>query len=674
MSMHDDGFGGKAGRSLGFESDFAKRQNAGDAPGGQSWGVNATNTQQSEVPFMVQGAGRPGQPNNGQRSIFGNSGPAFTQMPTYTPVTRAPAPQQPQAPQPAYSPQPANPQPAQARPQAPVAQPAQPAPQAPATPSFQPQPQQAFGGNQYQPPFPTPEAPASSFGTQSPAMLDLSNADPGFPESIFGDFKTADTSFPETDSGSDHRAADAGVPDQNFGDQNFGDQNFGDQNFGDQNFGDQNFGDQNFGDQNFGGQSFGDASFPEEGGHASFPDPNYTASPEPALGGGNELGHAMFGGDDFGHGAMTNGAGQHMPQQAYQPQAAQSQVPQSDPRRQLQAFDAVYDQPPQIALGGSQAPSQGYYEADRSDADFLDESQALPPADGGSKLTKSRKGRSAVMVASALLGAIALGGALAYAYKQSGGSMADGSTPIVTADARPVKEAPDQPGGKEFPHKNKLIYDRLTNGDNQETEHIVPRQEDVAVPAMPPATATAGLPAPVASTDLANPSTTQSVDGAADDGGPRKVKTLVVRPDGSVEAPPAGAAQADAAGAAAQAPAGIMPVPAAEVPAPQPAPQHVAAVDPKPAPAPAPAADTKYVVQVGSKKSQTDALASFADIQQKYPKLLANYRPIVQKANLGSKGVWYRLQLGPIADKSEAYKLCGQLKSQGLPDCLVMTQ
>ena len=67
-------------------------------------------------------------------------------------------------------------------------------------------------------------------------------------------------------------------------------------------------------------------------------------------------------------------------------------------------------------------------------------------------------------------------------------------------------------------------------------------------------------------------------------------------------------------------------------------------------------------------------LATFADIQQKYPSLLANYRPIVQKADLGSKGVWYRLRVGPIDDKAEAYKLCGELKTQGLPDCLVMTQ
>jgi cell division septation protein DedD len=173
------------------------------------------------------------------------------------------------------------------------------------------------------------------------------------------------------------------------------------------------------------------------------------------------------------------------------------------------------------------------------------------------------------------------------------------------------------------------------------------------------------------------------------EGGPRKVKTMVVRPDGSMAAPPEAAAEAPAAAEAApQAAASAAAAPqAAEA-----APQQVAALPappppeakPKPAPkpvaqqtaaaAPAAAAATKYVVQVGSKKNQTDALASFADMQQKYPSLLANYRPIVQKADLGAKGTWYRLRIGPIADKTAANKLCGQLKSQGLPDCLVMAQ
>ncbi len=200
----------------------------------------------------------------------------------------------------------------------------------------------------------------------------------------------------------------------------------------------------------------------------------------------------------------------------------------------LQSFDAVYDQPPQIALGATSAPgaTQGYYEGEQPDADFLDDGQFEPGMESvqpqpGRKL--GLRSRSMFMVGSALLGAVALGGALAFAYKQSGGSMSSGETPVVQADTSPVKEAPQNAGGKEFPHKNKLIYERLQNGDQPEAERIVPRQEELAMPAMPGAGPVAAPPA-VATVD--DP-----------DGGPRRVKTLVVRPDGSVMAPPAPAAE-----------------------------------------------------------------------------------------------------------------------------------
>ena len=116
-----------------------------------------------------------------------------------------------------------------------------------------------------------------------------------------------------------------------------------------------------------------------------------------------------------------------------------------------------------------------------------------------------------------------------------------------------------------------------------------------------------------------------------------------------------------------------MPVPAPQA-APA-APQQVAAAAPAaaaPAAAPA-AADTKYVVQMGAKRDQTQALAAFVDMKTKYPAELGKYEPVVQKADLGSKGVWYRLRVGPL-DKSGAYKLCGQLKAKGHPDCLVIAQ
>lgn len=128
---------------------------------------------------------------------------------------------------------------------------------------------------------------------------------------------------------------------------------------------------------------------------------------------------------------------------------------------------------------------------------------------------------------------------------------------------------------------------------------------------------------------------------------------------------------------AAPAPVAEAAPPPAAAPAPAADPAPVAAIPPKPKvaaadAAPAPAKPSQYVVQVGSKQNQTEALATFADMQQKYPTLLAAYRPMVQKADLGAKGVWYRLRIGPIVDKSAASKLCSQLKSQGHPDCLVM--
>ena len=239
------------------------------------------------------------------------------------------------------------------------------------------------------------------------------------------------------------------------------------------------------------------------------------ASPKSNFEGGQSFAHQeQIAPDSMGGYGQDAQAGHGFESFHHEPTQDYGQVPQSDPRRQLQAFDAIYDQPPQIALGSTEArrPAQDFYEGERLDADFLDEGQALPAPGALAKTGATFRGRSAFMVGSALLGAIALGGALAFAYKQSGGGLGSEQPPLVTADSRPVKELPDEPGGKEFPHKNKLIYDRLQNGDEPESEQLVPRQENVAVPALPPSAD--GMPAPVATTDLATP-TTQAVGARA---------------------------------------------------------------------------------------------------------------------------------------------------------------
>jgi len=43
-------------------------------------------------------------------------------------------------------------------------------------------------------------------------------------------------------------------------------------------------------------------------------------------------------------------------------------------------------------------------------------------------------------------------------------------------------------------------------------------------------------------------------------------------------------------------------------------------------------------------------------MQRKYASLLANYGPMVQRADLGAKRIWYRLRIGPTNDKATAAK------------------
>ena len=718
MSVHDEGYGDNARPTLEFESDFANRFSSVGAEGDQPWGAPAHTAHRSEEPFMTSGAGRPGQPMPGQRSIFGTGrGPVFAQMPAYKPVTRGPEPQPQHLPEPpkpdygGYARQGAEPQspqmpgvsgypssndaaPSYQTPSAPprnYAAPDFPNPFPPQTyspqpqqqpPSYQPQPQarpsQTYPGQSYQPQppvQPSRQAPIPPSAQPAPAYQ---------PE------PSPSRSFQDT-----------GFPDRIFPAQTHTQSEFAEQGFADANYPDANFADASFSDASFPDASYQDASFPEEKTDTDFGASSHEGFSE------HEPLHLNDADGSYGTesdpDSFADSAGHD-----YAPHAG-SAGPRPLPSHQaLQAFDAVYDQPPQIPLGrtphyAQESAPQAFYEGEQADADFLDESQFMNPGDAEAKPARkfSLKSRSIYMVGSALLGAVALGGALAFAYKQSGGAMGGGEPPVVQADSRPVKEAPQQPGGKEFPHKNKLIYERLQNGDQPEAERIVPRQEELAMPAMPGAAPGAAPMQPPAVATVDDPN--------AADGGPRRVKTLVVRPDGSVMTPPeAPAAPQQAAPAPAPAPQQqmaaaepampAMPMPqAAPVPMPVAAPAPVAEAAPPPAAAPAPAADpapvaaippkpkvatadvapapakpSQYVVQVGSKQNQTEALATFADMQQKYPTLLAAYRPMVQKADLGAKGVWYRLRIGPIVDKTAAAKLCGQLKSQGHPDCLVM--
>jgi len=81
--------------------------------------------------------------------------------------------------------------------------------------------------------------------------------------------------------------------------------------------------------------------------------------------------------------------------------------------------------------------------------------------------------------------------------------------------------------------------------------------------------------------------------------------------------------------------------------------------------APAPSASGGYVVQVSSQKSEADAHASFRALQGKFPAVLGSRSPLIKRADLGDKGVYYRAMVGPFGSSDEASQFCGNLKTAG---------
>ena len=77
-----------------------------------------------------------------------------------------------------------------------------------------------------------------------------------------------------------------------------------------------------------------------------------------------------------------------------------------------------------------------------------------------------------------------------------------------------------------------------------------------------------------------------------------------------------------------------------------------------------------YAVQLTSQRSEAAAQAAFRSLQAKYPNQLGGHEPILRRADLGSKGVYYRALVGPFASMEEAAGMCSGLKAAG-GNCIV---
>jgi len=94
-------------------------------------------------------------------------------------------------------------------------------------------------------------------------------------------------------------------------------------------------------------------------------------------------------------------------------------------------------------------------------------------------------------------------------------------------------------------------------------------------------------------------------------------------------------------------------------------PSHAKSLQPGIRGAPPAGAAAGYAVQVSAQRSKADAEASFRSLQDRFPIQLGGRAAIVQRADLGTKGIYYRAMVGPFASAGDASQFCGRLKAAG---------
>ena len=313
--------------------------------------------------------------------------------------------------------------------------------------------------------------------------------------------------------------------------------------------------------------------------------------------------------------------------------------------------------------------------ADQENTRYLDDPYAHQRGYEEEPEPRTRRG-GMVTVAAAL--ALAMVGTVAY--RTYVGSPRSGEPPIITADNSATKVVPTQSDGDASKAPG-----RIPPGDGG--EKLVSRDEarvDVNSKfgaSLPPLNQN-GSPPPVASVSPTGPALTMAANGTMPNNEPRQIKTLAVRGDpaenGGIPTGAAAPAKPDPTAPSASAPTALAQrnPSAASASANAPvtlSPQGAPASDPAPpirlaatnAVRTARSAGRDYLVQVSSQKNEADVQASYRALQNKFPAALRSRPPVIKRADLGAKGIYYRTMVGPFGSTEEATQFCGNLKSAG---------
>ena len=256
----------------------------------------------------------------------------------------------------------------------------------------------------------------------------------------------------------------------------------------------------------------------------------------------------------------------------------------------------------------------------------------------GFEIRDDETGRGPLILVLALGVLLIFAGVVWNTYRQ-GVRSAESGLPIIASDTGPYKRSPDARGGVEVAGQDKAYYDSMDG---------------------------LGDPA-VQKTAARNPLDIRRRDPQLQ-GGPQPA------PPEAEEAPPIIYGEATTT---APVPQTRTPQIANVQPSPQPVMPSLETVEVESMPAiTAPsrfAAAGSYQVQLSALRSQDAAQSAWAQLQSSAPDLFKGANLDIQRADLGAKGVFYRLRVGSFPNREAAKGFCADVKAAG-KDCMVVAK
>jgi hypothetical protein len=261
-----------------------------------------------------------------------------------------------------------------------------------------------------------------------------------------------------------------------------------------------------------------------------------------------------------------------------------------------------------------------------------------------------------------------------WSYRQSSEETLPENVPLIVAEAEPEKVAPAEEGGAEVPFQGSASYQAMVPGTNE------PEGEQLLPPPETPYPVTEPVTEPGAeSADTASPEPSPATPGALLESGTDQIEPPPPQPFATEESTATATDQEESAAAPAteEGPPAIEAEPTGFAPAEKP---QVAAGAQASSVAEASSSETVEVpaatpasgvyVQLASVQEEGAANQEAKRIQRKFADLLQGLDVFLVKADLGTQGVYYRLNAGPLPDRAGAKALCAKLKNLR-QDCIV---